>query len=135
MARELKSGEGSRNNRGAQRRRKPFFSTAVLLGQGRWPWPQEAGVAVQGLAQSPFPLRGHGQAARASHCPPPCRLSVQKCTPNGPVPTSHLSWLVIFSGHFLNPQGIKNPCSLLERIPGGQGQPVSKNSAATEAQQ
>lgn len=30
-----------------------------------------------------------------------------------------------FPGHFLNPQGIKNPCSLLERIPGGQGQPLS----------
>lgn len=120
----LKSGEGSKKQQRSSEEEKAFFSTAMLLGQGRWPWP--GGVAVQGLAQNPFP-----QSEAVARLPEPliALLLAGSLSRNAhPMalcpPLIHHGWLFSLVTS-LNPQGIKNPCSLLERIPGGQGQPVS----------
>ena len=111
------------------------LSSALLCSEGKvcGLGPRRRELQYKAWRRAHFPSEVVARLPEPLTSPPPSRLSVQRCTPNGPMPTSHLPWLVIFSGHFLNPQGIKNPCSLLEWIPGGQGQPVSRHSAAAEA--
>lgn len=94
MAREIKCGGGSRNNR-VDERRRPFSLHCPAPRQGLQQRLQEAGVAVQGRIQRPFLLLDcQPRQPQPLTAPPPSRLSAQKCTPTGPrlsfTHTSHL---------------------------------------------
>lgn len=122
VTKEIKSGGGSRNKRGSQRR--PFLGIAQLLGQCQQQRPQRAEAVVQSLMQRPFSSQSAGKAALASHCPFSFQALCPEMHTQGPQAVLHAHqlyqpyqqnpvWLVIVSNHFLNSQGMKNQCSLL----------------------